>query len=129
MRPKKKDNTLLTDVELEFMKILWTLGEGKVRDVMAAFPSTRKLAYTSASTILRILEQKEFVQSRKEGISHIYSPLVAKAVYENISLNHLVKHVFEDAPLAMVARLVDDERMPEDQLLELKELIETRLSD
>ncbi|MGH1441334.1 MAG: BlaI/MecI/CopY family transcriptional regulator [Cellvibrionaceae bacterium] len=129
MRPKKKDNTLLTDVELEFMKILWALGEGKVRDVMAAFPSTRKLAYTSASTILRILEQKEFVQSRKEGISHIYSPLVAKAVYENTSLNHLVKHVFEDAPLAMVTRLVDDERMPEDQLLKLKELIETRLSE
>ena len=127
MRPKKKDKTLLTDVELEFMKILWTLGEGKVRDVIAKLPPERELAYTSASTILRILEQKNFVQSRKEGISHVYYPSMTKAIYENLSLNHLVKNVFENAPATMVARLLEEDKISESELLEIKQHLEKRL--
>ena len=62
---KKKRSELLTEVELEFMNELWALGEGTVRDVLERLPEDRNLAYTSGATILRILEQKEFVTSRK----------------------------------------------------------------
>ena len=54
MRPKKKTE-MLTEVELEFMSRLWDLGEGTVRDVLDALSEGRRLAYTSAATILRIL--------------------------------------------------------------------------
>ncbi len=62
MRQKKKSE-FLTEVELEFMTHLWALGEGSVRDVIARLAPGRNLAYTSAATILRIMEQKEFVTS------------------------------------------------------------------
>ncbi|MDD9977928.1 MAG: BlaI/MecI/CopY family transcriptional regulator, partial [Boseongicola sp.] len=75
---KKKKNDLLTEVELEFMSELWALGEGTVRDVLERLPDDRNLAYTSGATILRILEQKEFVTSRKEGKSHVYIPALTK---------------------------------------------------
>ena len=48
---------LLTETELELMTLLWKLGEGAVNDVMDALPPQRRLAYTSVSTMLRILEQ------------------------------------------------------------------------
>ena len=57
MREKKK-HEFLTEVELEFMSKLWALGEATVRDVLDKLPNERGLAYTSAATILRILEQK-----------------------------------------------------------------------
>ena len=76
MREKKK-HEFLTEVELEFMSKLWTLGEATVRDVLDKLPNERGLAYTSAATILRILEQKEFVTSRIEGKSHVYQPALA----------------------------------------------------
>ena len=62
---------LLTEVELELMSILWRLGSGSVRDVMAELPEERRgLAYTSVSTVLRILEQKGFVSSTPAGKTH-----------------------------------------------------------
>ena len=67
--PRQKK--LLTEVELELMGILWRLGEGTVSDVAQGLPAERKLAYTSVSTILRILEQKKLSRAEKKaaGIS------------------------------------------------------------
>ena len=52
MRQKKK-NEFLTEVELELMTLLWEIGEGSVRDVLAKLSPDRPLAYTSAATILQ----------------------------------------------------------------------------
>ena len=69
---------LLTEVELELMTALWKLGEGSVADVLETLPKERKLAYTSVSTILRILEQKKVLKARKEGRGHVYVPMLEK---------------------------------------------------
>ncbi len=106
---EKKKSELLTEVELEFMNELWALGEGTVRDVLAQLPEERDLAYTSAATILRILEQKEFVTSRKEGKSHVYIPALEKDAYQTRSLKNLSMKLFDDTPASLVARLVDDD--------------------
>ena len=102
---------LLTEVELEFMNELWALGEGTVRDVLARLPEDRALAYTSAATILRILEQKEFVTSRKSGKSHVYRPTLAKDAYQSRVVKDLSAKLFDDTPASLVARLVDDAKL------------------
>ena len=127
MTKKKKD--LLTEVELEFMNQLWALGEGTVRDVLAQMPEDRNLAYTSAATILRILEQKEFVTSRKEGKSHVYVPALAKDTYQSRSLRHLSAKLFDDTPASLVARLVDDEELSEEALGQIRALVDRRLKN
>ena len=75
---------LLTESELELMTILWRLRGGTVADVLAALPSDRPLAYTSVSTILRILEQKGVLTTEKVGRGHRYLPAVAKGDYETV---------------------------------------------
>ena len=126
---KKKSRHLLTEVELEFMSELWTLGEGSVRDVLASLPEDRNLAYTSGATILRILEEKGFVESRKEGKSLIYTPLLAKDTYQTRSLQNLSRTLFDDTPATLVARLVDDAGLTEADLEEIRALVERRLHD
>ena len=128
MREKKK-NELLTEVELEFMTRLWAIGEGTVRDVMAELPEGRDLAYTSAATILRILEQKEFVTSRKEGKRLVYVPLLAKDTYQTRSLKNLSVKLFDDAPASLVARLVNDEELTEEALGQIRALVDRRLKN
>jgi predicted transcriptional regulator len=120
---------LLTDVELELMSILWRLGEGTVRDVLAELPRNRKLAYTSVSTILRVLEGKRMVKSRKVGRSHTYLPGLSKPEYERRSIRHLVRNVFDGTPRAMVSRLVDDEGLTRGELEELQQLVERQLRE
>src|SRR4051812_46906588 len=104
----------LTEVELELMTILWRLGEGTVNDVIAGLPPDRPLAYTSVSTVLRILEKKNVLGSRKQGRGHVYVPRVSKAQYESFSLRDLIDRVFDGAPTALVRRLVDEGLSAED---------------
>ncbi len=75
--PPKKSPTL-TEAELRLMKILWTRGESTVNDIAVALPKKNALAYNSVLTTIRILEQKGYVQHRKEGRAFYYIPLVAE---------------------------------------------------
>jgi predicted transcriptional regulator len=126
---KKKKSDLLTEVELEFMNELWALGEGTVRHVLERLPEDRNLAYTSGATILRILEQKEYVTSRKEGKSHVYIPALAKDAYQSRSLKELSMKLFDDTPASLVARLVDDDALTEEALGQIRALVDRRLKD
>ena len=124
---KKKKSALLTEVELEFMNELWAIGEGTVRDVLDRLPDDRALAYTSGATVLRILEQKDFVTSRKAGKSHIYRPTLAKDAYQTRVVKDLSAKLFDDTPASLVARLVDDEDLTEEALGQIRALVDRRL--
>ena len=128
MRERKKSE-LLTEVELEFMNELWALGEGTVRDVLSQLPKERDLAYTSGATILRILEQKEFVTSRKVGKQLVYKPELEKDVYQSRSLKDLSRKLFDDTPESLVARLVNDDALTEEALGEIRALVDRRLKN
>jgi len=128
MRQKKKSD-FLTEVELEFMSVLWSLKQGTVRDVMAKLADDRNLAYTSAATILRILEQKDFVVSEKDGKTFIYRPVLAKDAYQSRSLKDLSEKLFDDTPVSLVARLVDDYGLSEEALGEIRALLDRRLKN
>jgi predicted transcriptional regulator len=114
---------MLTDVELELMTILWKLGEGSVNDVLSGLPRGRDLAYTSVSTVLRILEQKKVLKARKEGRGHIYIPVLSKSAYEARAVKHVVDHVFQGGPVALVRQLVDTVDMKPEDLVELRQLL------
>ena len=117
----------LTDAELELMSILWRISEGSVHEVLAELPADRNLAYTSVSTILRILEQKKVVGTRKEGRGHIYFPKITKSDYEASALEKVVTQVFDGAPVALVKQLLDTTQMSEQDLKEIRKLLNERL--
>ena len=124
---QKKNNMILTEVELEFMNAVWQINGGTVREVMAQLAADRDLAYTSASTILRILEQKKFLSSERSEKSFIYKPLIEKEEYQSTYLMNVSQKLFDNTPSALVARLVDDENLTEDMLAEMRELLDQRL--
>lgn len=117
----------LTDAELELMTILWKLGQGSVNEVMAELPEGRDLAYTSVSTILRILEQKRILSTRKEGRGHLYIPKITKAEYEEATLSKVVAKVFDGAPVALVKQLLDTSKLSESDLKEIQKLLNERM--
>ncbi len=120
---KKDSSKLLTDTELELMNILWSLGEGNVHQVIEKLPKGRELAYTSVSTIMRILEEKGVLKTRKEGRGHVYIPAMKKSDYESRSLNHMVENVFAGTPSALVKQLLSSVDISADELKEIKALL------
>jgi predicted transcriptional regulator len=101
----------LTATELEMMNVIWRLASCSVHQIVDALRPRRQLAYTSVSTIVRILEQKGYVRSRKEGRGHLYEATIAKEAYQVTSLQHLVSNVFDGTPALLVQRLLDSEQL------------------
>ncbi|MBQ4802926.1 BlaI/MecI/CopY family transcriptional regulator [Aquimarina sp. MMG015] len=95
----------LTKAEEEVMQLLWQLNEGNVAAIIEQMP-TPKPAYNTISTIIRILENKEFVSHRKEGKGYVYFPLVKKEEYSNQSLNKLMNNYFNGSFRNMVSFFV-----------------------
>lgn len=124
---KTSPSRLLTEVELELMRILWDLGGGTVRDVMAALPAGRDLAYTSVSTMLRILEQKGAVLSERGERAHRYVPAFGRQEYQGFALEQVVGKVFEGERLQLVRRLVD-EGLTAGEIAALRRLLDERTS-
>jgi predicted transcriptional regulator len=124
-KPKRPER-VLTEVELELMTILWRENGGTVADVLAVLPEERKLAYTSVSTMLRILEQKGIVKSEKVGRGHRYVPVVVKGDYEAFALEQVVDKVFGGEPLALVRRLLDATGLTRKDVAALKALLEEK---
>jgi predicted transcriptional regulator len=54
----KPGKSVLTDQELEIMKIVWSRGSSTVREVYEELLKHRKIAYTTVMTMMGILEQK-----------------------------------------------------------------------
>ena len=117
---------LLTDAELQLMLILWNLGEGSVKDILAELPESRDMAYTTASTIVRIMEKKGFVDSRKEGRGHVYRPVLDKQEYEARTLGHVVNTLFGNTPASLVARLISDRKLSQEDMAEIRRLLDAQ---
>ncbi len=116
----------LTPVELELMEILWKIGKGTVRDVMAHLPSHRSLAYTSISTILRILQQKNILHAEKKGKQHTYIPAFSKEIFASYSVKKMVNQIFSGNSMGLVAYLVDNNHLSKDEIAAIQKLLETK---
>ena len=125
--PRKKQAPMLTAVELEFMTALWSLGEASVREVLGQLASDRDLAYTSGATVMRILETKGFVRSRKVGRTFRYEPTLDRDAYQTRSLQHLSRTLFDGAPATLVARLLDDGDLSDETLVEIRKQLDRKL--
>lgn len=125
-RPRSNDS-LLTPAELELMNILWRTQGGTVREVLAALPESRQRAYTSVSTIVRILEQKGFVRAEKSGRSHRYVPVIAQSAYQSHNLSAVVGGLFGGDPLSLVRRLLRSSELSQEDLQQMRHLVEEEL--
>lgn len=119
-------NVKLTPVENELMQILWKIDGGSVRDVMQHLPKSRGLAYTSVSTMLRILQEKKFVRAIKDGRQHLYQPLIKQSTYAQQSVSTLINNMYSGNTAELVAHLVNTENLSLDDINQLQKLLDEK---
>jgi predicted transcriptional regulator len=113
------DETAPTERELDVLKVLWTLGESKVRDVHQALSKTEACAFTTVQTLLRIMADKGLVRSRVEGRTLFYAPVHTR---EQVS-SRFLRRVFDGALDKLVLNLVQAEDVSPEELQDLERLI------
>lgn len=120
---RKKSKTL-TDAELRIMKMVWKLKQATVKEVTELLQKDGKIAYNTVQTMMRILEEKKYVQHVKQGRSFIYSPIVGQKSASSVALRNLLSSFFDDSPHSLMANLLEDEQLDEFELQRLKDAIE-----
>jgi predicted transcriptional regulator len=105
--------------ELDILKVLWRLGESKVRDVHQALNSQRKTAVTTVQTLLRIMADKGLVEQRAEGRALYYRP---KHTIEQVS-SRFLKRVFDGSLDKLVLNMLAAEDISADEMRKLERLI------
>ncbi|HOP14528.1 MAG TPA: BlaI/MecI/CopY family transcriptional regulator [Lentimicrobium sp.] len=117
----------LTRAEEQIMQILWRIGKGHVNDLLEYFPEP-KPAYNTVSTIIRILEKKEFVDHEAIGKSHRYFPKVSKREYARFTMKQMLNGYFSNSYKQMVSFFTREHDLSLKEMEEIRQLIEQQIN-
>ncbi|ASV29168.1 BlaI/MecI/CopY family transcriptional regulator [Maribacter cobaltidurans] len=115
----------LTNKEEEVMKILWSLEKAFVKEIMEEIEG-EKPHYNTLSTIVRNLEEKEYVGHEAFGKTHRYFPLIRKEDYRKKFVNSAIADYYDDSYKSIVSHFAKEEKISIEELKEIIDLIEKR---
>lgn len=113
----------LTKAEEEIMQMFWDHGPSTVSALIDRMDNP-KPPHSSISSIVRILEKKEFVDHKAYGRTYEYFPLIEKKDYSKFSIRKLVSNYFEGSMNELVSFLVKEEDLTVKELGELAKKLE-----
>jgi len=119
----RKKSSTLTDAELRIMEVLWERGAATVADVADALSGKDGTAYTTILTLMRILKDKGYLATRKQGRAHLYTPKVNRDAAARKAVRQLLTKFFAGSPGELVLSFLRDEDLSPEELDELKRRI------
>jgi len=113
----------LTQKEEEIMNLFWEKGPMFVKELKEFFQK-QKLHYNTLSTIVRGLEEKDFIDHEQFGNTHRYFAAITKEEYRKSTLGRVVNKYFNNSYKNVVSLFVKDENLSLDELRKLIDEIE-----
>jgi len=114
----------LTPQELAIMKVVWKLEAATVRDVYELLRAKRAVAYTTVLTMMKILEQKGYVNKTRTDKAFIYRAARPRAQVISGMVREFVDRVFDGASRPMLLHLVREAKLTDKQRKTLLRAIE-----
>ena len=118
----------MTKAEEQVMYFIWELKKSFLKDIVDAFPEPRP-AYTTISTVIRVLVKKGFVGYNTYGKVHEYFPKVSRQVYFRKHVKTLINNHFNGSVVSFASFFTGDDAMDLDELEEIKLLIDQKIKD
>ena len=120
----RRKSPTFTEVELEFMQIIWAEGEVSTEDILSALREQgRDLSDGSIRKILSILMNKGHLLRRQAGSGFLYRAKEQKNQSHRNIVQDILKRAFEGSPSLMVAALLDSKDIDRNDIEEIKRLI------
>lgn len=113
----------LTRAEEQVMQVLWKIRKGFVKDVLEHFDDP-KPAYNTVSTIIRILQEKGFVNHKAYGRTHEYYPVISKDEYSKSHLNSFVNDYFSSSFGKMVSFFAKEKEISVKEMEEIMKIMD-----
>ena len=118
----RKKSSTLTEQELEIMKIVWERDSTTVRDVYEVLLERRKVAYTTVMTMMKILEQKQYLKKNQADRAYVYRPAQPKRQVIGDMVRDFVNRVFNGSAEPLLVHLVEEHNLSREDLEEIARL-------
>ncbi|MBL8241865.1 MAG: BlaI/MecI/CopY family transcriptional regulator [Bryobacterales bacterium] len=120
MRPRAN---VLTEQELEIMKVVWGRERVTVRDVYETLLARRKVAYTTVMTMMRILEEKGYLVKSDAGKAYVYEAAEARERVEGGMVSEFLQRVFDGAAKPLLLHLVENKEVSAKEMEEIAAIL------
>ena len=108
--------------EEQIMQVYWDLGKAFIKEVIPHLPDP-KPHYNSVATIVKILEDKGFLDHDSVGNIHRYFPLISREDYQKHDMKDIVKKYFDNSYPRMLAFFAKEQNLTENELKEILQMI------
>jgi len=108
--------------EEQIMKVFWELGQAFIKEIIPHLPDP-KPHYNSVATIVKILEEKGFLDHEIVGNVYRYFPTVSKEMYQKHDMKDIVEKYFDNSYPRMLAFFAKEQNLSENELREILALI------
>ena len=116
----------LTKAEEQIMQYLWKLEKAFLKDIIEEFPHPRP-AYTTISTVVRVLVKKGIIGYNTFGKVNQYFPLISKNAYTREFMKGMMKSFFNDSVGGFTSFFAREQDLSLSDLEEMKSLIEEQI--
>jgi BlaI family transcriptional regulator, penicillinase repressor len=126
-RNGKRDLPELSRLEMAVMNVVWALGDCSSAEVIAEFTKQRPLAVTTIRTVLANLRKKGYLEpipTIERGFR--LRATVSRDAVAGRTLGGLVASLFGGSPREAIAHLLNDERLDEAELAEIRRLLDEK---
>jgi predicted transcriptional regulator len=117
----------LTKAEEQIMQYAWKLEKAFLKDIVEQFPEP-KPAYTTISTVVRVLVKKEFLNFETYGKTRQYYPSVSKDTYFKKHMKTMIGSFFSGSASKFALFFANNEDLNLTELEKMKQMLESKIS-
>ena len=110
--------------EEQIMQVYWELGKAFIKEVIPNLPEP-KPHYNSVATMVKILEEKGFLDHDSVGNVYRYFPVITREDYQKHAMKDIVSQYFDNSYPRMLAFFAKEQNLTEDELQEILHMIKT----
>lgn len=116
----------LTKAEEQVMQYLWHIEKGFLKDIVEQYPDP-KPAYTTVSTVVRVLVKKGAIAYNTYGKINEYFPVIKKTDYTKRFMKTMVKNFFNNSQQQFASFFTKESDLSVSELEELRKLIDQKI--
>ncbi|EPR71098.1 BlaI/MecI/CopY family transcriptional regulator [Cyclobacterium qasimii] len=112
--------------EEQLMEFIWKQEKVFMKDLIESYPDP-KPATTTIATLLKRLQDKDFVAYKVFGNSREYYPLVEKGDYFSKHVKGMIKNYFDNSPLQFASFFTTATNLTTAELEDLKKIVDQEI--
>ncbi|MEM6718866.1 MAG: BlaI/MecI/CopY family transcriptional regulator [Bacteroidota bacterium] len=117
----------LTKAEEQVMQYVWKLDRAFLKDIVEQFPEP-KPAYTTISTVVRVLVRKKFLDFETYGKIRQYSPAISKERYFAQHIKQVIGNFFNGSTSSFASFFAESDTLNLTEMEQMKAILEEKIN-